>query len=88
MVMAVKNVPNGAMKRRYPFAMLLALAVAAVVAAQASKPANKPNQSAHRSGPRGLEGWTLDSSVPESGYGDERFAFALVVARHGRIFLL
>jgi hypothetical protein len=73
------------MKRRYQFGMLLALALAAVVAAQASQPADKPTQSAHRFGPDGLEGWTLDSRVPGSGYGDERFAFTLVVARHGHI---
>ena len=74
------------MKRRYQFGMLLALALSAVVAAQASQPAaDKPTQSAHRSGSHGLEGWTLDSRVPGSGYGDERFTFNLVVARHGRI---
>jgi len=83
--MALKNVPNGAMKRRYQFGMLLALALAAVVAAQASQPADKPAQSAHRPGPNGLEGWTLDSPVPGSGYGDECFAFTLVIARHGHI---
>jgi hypothetical protein len=83
--MAVKNVPNGAMKRRYQFGMLLALALAAIVGAQASQPADKPTQSAHTPGPDNLEGWTLDSPVPGSGYGDERFAFTLVVARHGHI---
>jgi hypothetical protein len=65
--------------------MLLAIALAAVVAAQASQPADKPTQSAHTPGPNGLEGWTLDLPVPGSGYGDERFSFTLVVARHGQI---
>ena len=83
--MAVKNVPNGAMKRRYQFGMFLALALAAAVATQASQPADKPTQSGHTPGPDGLEGWTLDSPVPSSGYGDERFAFTLVIARHGHI---
>jgi hypothetical protein len=64
---------------------LLALALLALVAAQASQPADKPTASAHRPGPDGLEGWTLESSVPGSGYGDERFAFTLVIARHGHI---
>ena len=73
------------MKSQYQLGMLLALALAAVVAAQASEPTDKPTQSAHRSGPDGLEGWTLDAPVPDSGYGDERFAFTLVVARHGHI---
>jgi hypothetical protein len=82
--MAVKNVPNGAMKRRYQFGMLLALALVAVTVV-AAQPADKPIQSAHTPGPDGLEGWTLDSPVPDSGYGDQRFAFTLVVARHGHI---
>jgi hypothetical protein len=53
--------------------------------ARASQPAGKPTQSAHTPCPHGLEGWTLDSPVRGSGYGDERFAFTLVVARHGHI---
>jgi hypothetical protein len=65
--------------------MLLALALASVLVPQTSWPADKAAQSAHMFGPNGLEGWTLDSPVPGSGYGDERFAFTLVVARHGRI---
>ncbi len=65
--------------------MLLALALAAAVAPQASQSADRPTQSACKSGPDGLEGWTLDSPVADSGYGDERFAFTLVIARHGHI---
>lgn len=73
------------MKRRYQSGMLLGLALAAVVAAQASQPADQPTKSAHKRGPHGLEGWTVDSPVSGSGYGDERFAFTLAVARHGHI---
>lgn len=73
------------MKPRHRFGMLLALALATIVAAQAAQPGDKPTPSAHRPGPNGLEGWTLDSSVPGSGYGEERFAFTLVIAHHGRI---
>jgi hypothetical protein len=73
------------MKQRFQFGVLVALALAAVAAAQASQPTNGTTQSAHRPGPDGLEGWTLDSPVPNSGYGDERFAFTLVIARHGHI---
>jgi hypothetical protein len=56
----------------------LALFLPVMAAAQASQPANKPTQSAHRLGRDGLEGWTLESRVLNSGYGDERFAFTLV----------
>ena len=45
----------------------------------------KPTESEHVRGPNGLEGWTLDSPVPDSGYGDEKFAFTLVIARSGRV---
>jgi len=73
------------MKRRHQLGTLLALALAAAGAAQTSDPADRPTRSAHKPGPGGLEGWTLDSPVPDSGYGDERFAFTLVVARHGHV---
>ena|SRR5690242_18293450 len=62
--------------------ILVALALAAVAPTNA-QPIDKTRQSVHEPGPRGLEGWTLDSPVPDSGYGDERFAFTLVIARHG-----
>jgi hypothetical protein len=70
---------------RYRFGILLALAVAAAADAPAAEPSDKPTPSAHRPGPHGLEGWTLESPVPDSGYGDERFAFTLVVARRGHV---
>jgi hypothetical protein len=56
--------------------------------AQAPRPVTneiKPSESEHTKGPHGLEGWTLEQPVPESNYGDERFAFTLVLARNGKI---
>jgi hypothetical protein len=47
--------------------------------------ADKPTESIHREGPHGLEGWTLDSPLPDSQYEGERFAFTLVLARKGRV---
>ena len=73
------------MKQQFQWATLLALTLTGIGAAQASQPDDKPTPSAHISGPNGLEGWTLDSPVAGSGYGDQRFAFALIVARHGHI---
>jgi hypothetical protein len=73
------------MKRRRNFGILLAFALAVVAAPQAPQRADKPTESAHRSGPNGLEGWTLDWPVPDSGYGDERFAVTLVIARHSHV---
>jgi hypothetical protein len=65
---------------------ILAIAVP-MLAQSARKPsgADKPTESEHRRGQHGLEGWTLNSPVPDSGYGDEQFAFTLVVARDGRV---
>ena len=50
-----------------------------------AKQVGKPSESEHTKGPNGLEGWTLDSPVPGSGYGDEKLPLTLVVARNGRI---
>lgn len=63
-------------------AVFLLLAVTIPLFAQ---PAGKPTESKHVSGPHGLEGWTLDSPVPESNYGDEPFSFTLVIARNGKV---
>jgi len=65
--------------------MLVAFAFIAIAAPQVSPPADKATESEHRRGPAGLEGWTLESPVPNSGYGDQRFAFTLVIARHGHV---
>jgi len=47
--------------------------------------ASKPTESEHVRGPHGMEGWTLDWPIPESGYGDERLPLTLVLARDGHI---
>lgn len=73
------------MKLRHLFGMFLGLALPTVVGAQGFHPVDKPIRSAHKIGPDGLAGWTLDSPIRGSGYGDERFPLALVIARHGRI---
>ena len=65
--------------------MLLALALASAAVAQEPQPGVKPSESVHEHGPGGLEGWTLEWTVPGSEYGDERFAFTLVIARDGQI---
>lgn len=47
--------------------------------------ADKPTESKHCTGPHSLEAWTLNSPVPDSNYGDEQFAFTLVLGRNGRV---
>jgi len=61
------------------------IAVGMIAIPLAARSAEKPTESEHRRGPHGLEGWTLDAPVPDSGYGDERFAFTLVLARDGHV---
>ena len=65
--------------------VLLAIA-AASAAAQVKSPDDKPTESPHIAGPDGLEGWTLQGTLPpEDNYGDEKFDFTLVIARHGHV---
>ena len=45
----------------------------------------KPTESEHVRGPNGLEGWTLERRFRIQVYGDEKFAFTLVIARGGRV---
>lgn len=66
------------------FGLVLPL-LAEVAVAQEPQPGANPSQSVHEHGPDGLEGWTLEWAVPDSGYGDGPFAFSLVVARDGHI---
>jgi hypothetical protein len=65
--------------------LLVAVAILAGTVPLCAQNKDKPTESAHVRGPDGLVGWTLESPVPDSGYGDERFAFTLVIARAGRI---
>ena len=60
------------------------LALMARLATQAHAD-NKLTRSPLKRGPDSLVGWTLESAVPDSGYGDERFAFTLVITHHGHI---
>jgi hypothetical protein len=68
--------------RRCFVALATALFAAAAASAQ-TPPANRPWVSEHRSGPDGLEGWTL--SWPQPDRPNERYPGALVIARHGRV---
>lgn len=81
----IHSCTKSGMKRRYFCGLILAITIAAVSGAQASRPEDKTTRSMRRPGPDGLEGWTLASPVAGSGYGDERFAFRLVIARHGHV---
>ena len=77
-----------AARRLVAFFSIAIFAVGPSPLARASKPSaeeTKPTESEHTKGPHGLEGWTLNSPVPGSNYGDQRFAFTLVLARNGRL---
>jgi hypothetical protein len=65
--------------------LLVAVAILAGTVPLWAQEKEKPTESEHVRGPNGLEGWTLESPVPDSGYGDEKFAFTLVIARDGCI---
>jgi len=54
-----------------------------LLAAKASGLAEQQEESAHRQGPHQLEGWTLNSSIPD--HPGEKFPFTLVLARRGHI---
>lgn len=71
------------MKVRSIFKVLGSIAILAISPSLVSQTKDKPTESEHRTGPHGLEGWTLESPLPDSNYGDERFAFTLVLARNG-----
>src|SRR5579862_2067480 len=74
------------MRVRSMFKLLGLIVILAISLPLISQTKDKPTESEHRTGPRGLEGWTLDSPLPDSNYGDERFAFTLVLARNGYRF--
>jgi hypothetical protein len=54
-------------------------------APHSARPDSKPTKSDYIKGPHGLEGWTLNSPVPGSGYGDQKLPLTLVLARNGHI---
>lgn len=72
------------MKGLWVFAMLAAV-LATPASAQSENCTTTLNESKHVTGPHGLAGWTLDSSLPDSSYGSECFSFTLVLARKGHV---
>jgi hypothetical protein len=59
------------------------VALVATPPALVPQAADKPTQSAHRKGPKGLEGWTLDWPNPDQ--AGVRIPFTLLIARNGRV---
>jgi hypothetical protein len=74
------------MKVRSIFKVLGSIAILAISPPLVSQTKDKPTETEHRTGPHGLEGWTLEYPLPDSNYGDQRFAFTLVLARSGHRF--
>lgn len=78
----------GASRRLVAFFSIALFAVGPSAFAQQSRQLTdetKPTESEHTKGPHGIEGWTLNSPVPESNHGNQRFAFILVLARNGHL---
>jgi len=71
------------MKFASTFGIVAAFLIAAAANPQTAPLPSNPTSSAHRAGPDGLEGWTLDSSIPDR--PDETFPFTLAIARKGHI---
>jgi hypothetical protein len=63
--------------------LLAILSVAALASPQSSPSLDLPTQSEHTQGPHGLEGWTLNYSVPD--HPGEKFPMTLVIARDGKV---
>lgn len=61
------------------------IATLLTVSAFAQKPpqSDTPTQSEKRSGPGGLEGWTLEGPLPDD--PAQNYPFALVIARNGLV---
>ena len=69
------------------FKVLSSIAMLAIPLPLVSQTKDRPAESKHRTGPHGMEGWTLESRLPDSNQGSERFAFTLVIARKGHKLL-
>jgi hypothetical protein len=69
--------------RRISIALALVVFGGQFVGAQ-KEPEDRPVESAHITGPHGLEGWTLNSSLPGE-TNRERYPFTLVIARNGKV---
>lgn len=52
--------------------------------AQAPTSVQQPVESEHIAGPNGLEGWKLNSRIP-NGVNQDNYPFTLVIARNGRV---
>jgi hypothetical protein len=65
------------------FRIVKALTIGAVTIPWIAQPSEKPTQSRHKQGPNGLEGWTLNYTLPD--YPGQQFPMTLVIARNGRI---
>ncbi len=65
------------------FALIALLTAFSAARPQASPQAQVPVESEHRAGSRDMEGWTLNSTIPDQPQG--KFAFTLVLARKGRV---
>ena len=76
------------MQRLFVIAMLaaaLAASAGAQTAAESDICTATPKDSKHVSGPHGLEGWTLESVIPDYSDPRECFSFTLVLARNGHV---
>jgi hypothetical protein len=71
------------MKAASFFKLTAILLIGANARPQPVPSADQPAQSEHIPGPHGLEGWTLNDSVPD--HPNEKFPMTLVIARNGRI---
>ena len=69
------------MKAGFCFRLCITVVMLAVAIPQFAE--DKPTESEHVRGPNGLEGWTLNSTIPDR--PDEKFPFTLVIARNGHI---
>lgn len=63
--------------------MLMVIAAAVSAAPRFARAQEKPTESEHRSGPHGLEGWTL--SWPDPDDPNQLLPTTLVIARNGRV---
>jgi len=63
--------------------ILLTFFLASTASPQTVPTQEQPTESPHRNGPDGLEGWTLNYTIPER--PGEQYPEVLVLARRGRI---
>jgi len=77
------------MKRLFVFVMLAAALTTPAWTQTAGESDNctttSPNETKHVTGPHGLEGWTLESTIPDYSDPQECFSFTLVLARNGHV---